>query len=270
MVGIEKLRDIGANKIFEQTHIAKKFVEDILNENFASMNKIQFSGFISILEREYNVDLHELREAYNDKFNKVESKKGEPFVISAQEGEKESGNKNLYIAGGLVAAGVLLAVLNFSNPSDPSETKKAPQKQAVEVQTETVEQELNSTTIEEAKVNLNHLGNTTVETVEPQKEIIIEPVHLGKFEVIPRSELWIGIVDLETFKRTQKLGSVPFELASDKNWLLVMGHGYVNFEVNGEEQKFKDEKKVWFAYENGTLHKLTRSEFKEKNRGKAW
>lgn len=266
MVGIEKLRDIGANKIFEQTHIAKKFVEDILNENFASMNKIQFAGFISILEREYNLDLHELREAYNDKFNKAESKKGEPFVISAQEGEKTSGNKNLYVAGGLIAAGVLVAVLSFSNA--PDEKKIAP-KQAVEVTAQTND-ELDTITIQEAKVNLNHLGNTTVETLKPQEEVTIEPVHLGKFEVIPRSELWIGIVDLETFKRTQKLGSVPFELASDKNWLLVMGHGYVNFEVNGEEKKFKDENKVWFAYENGTLQKLTRSEFKEKNRGKAW
>ncbi len=266
MVGIEKLRDIGANKIVEQTHIAKKFVEDILNENFASMNKIQFAGFISILEREYHLDLHELREAYNDKFNKEESTKGEPFVISAQEGEKQSGNKNLYVAGGLIAAGILLAVLNFSNSSD--EGKVSPQ-QAVEVKIETSD-ELDTETIQEAKVNLNHLGNTTVETLKPKEEVIIEPVHLGKFEIIPRSELWIGIVDLETYKRTQKLGSVPFELASDKNWLLVMGHGYVNFEVNGEEQKFKDENKVWFAYENGTLQKLTRSEFKEKNRGKAW
>ncbi len=266
MVGIEKLRDIGANKIFEQTHIAKKFVEDIINGNFASMNKIQFAGFISILEREYNIDLHELREEYNDKFNKSESTKGEPFVISAQENEKQSANKNLYIAGGLIAAGVLLAILSLSNSSDE---KKVPKEQVVEI-TKQSSDELDTITIQEAKVNLNHLGNTTVQALEPKEKVAIEPVHLGKFEVIPRSELWVGIVDLETFKRTQKLGSVPFELPSDKSWLLVMGHGYVNFEVNGEEQKFKDENKVWFAYENGTLTKLTRSEFKEKNRGKAW
>ncbi len=266
MVGIEKLRDIGANKIFEQTHIAKKFVEDILNGNFASMNKIQFAGFISILEREYNVDLHELRETYNDKFNKSESTKGEPFVISAQESEKNAENKKLYIAGGLIAAGVLLAILSFSNTSDE---KKTPQTEVLEVTIQESD-ELDTITIQEAKVNLNHLGNTTVQALQPKEEVTIEPVHLGKFEIIPRSELWVGIIELETFKRTQRLGSDPFELPSDKSWLLVMGHGYVNFEVNGEEQKFKDENKVWFAYENGTLQKLTRSEFKEKNRGKAW
>ncbi len=268
MVSIDKLRDIGANRIVEQTHIAKRFVEDILNENFASMNRIQFSGFMSILEREYNLDLHELREVYNDKFNKTDSTRNEPFVVSAQEAGKDSSNKNMYIAGGLVAAGILLAVLNFSNASDE---QKAPLQQIEDVKEDlVVEEELESIMIEEAKVNLNHLGNTTVEAVKPKEEVIIEPVHLGKFSIVPRSELWVGIIDLETFARTQKLGSVPFELASDKNWLLVMGHGYVNFEVNGEEQNYKDENKVWFAYENGTLNKLSRSEFKEKNRGKAW
>jgi len=121
MAGMEKLREIGAHKIFEQTHIAKKFVEDILNGNYASMNKIQFSGFISILEREYGVDLHEVREDYNDRFNKSESSKGEPFVVSAQEGEKKPANKSLFIAGGLVAAGVILAVLNLSKPTEDKE-----------------------------------------------------------------------------------------------------------------------------------------------------
>ena len=65
MTGLEKLREIGTHKIFERTHIAKKFVEDILNENFSSMNRVQFAGFLSILEREYNLDLHELSEAYH-------------------------------------------------------------------------------------------------------------------------------------------------------------------------------------------------------------
>ncbi len=267
MAGMEKLREIGAHKIFEQTHIAKKFVEDILNGNYASMNKIQFAGFISILEREYGVDLQEVREDYNDRFNKSESTKGEPFVVSAQDAEKQSANKSLFIAGGLVAAGVLLAMLSFSTSPDVQE--EAPQPVA-EVEVEAVEEELDSVTIQEAKVNLNHLGNTTIAEPPKQEEITMEPVHLGKFEIIPRSNLWIGIVDMETFKRTQKLGSVPFELPSDKNWLLVMGHGYVNFEVNGEEMKFQDENKVWFAYENGTLNKITRNEFTTKNRGKAW
>jgi len=265
MTGLDKLQEIGAHKIYEKTHIAKKFVEDILNRKFSSMNKVQFTGFISIIEREYSVDLHELTEAYALEMNTNAEKSDEPFVVSQQEeGHIQTKSKGLYIISGLIVMGLAVFMLK------PSEEAPAPLPVVVEVHP--VKNELNNTTIEEAKLNLNSLDNETAQVEEPQmvEEVRIEPVHTSKFEVIPRSKLWIGIVDLDTFKRTQKLTSSPFELDKDKEWLLVMGHGFVNFEVNGEEKSFKDEKKVWFGYENGVLSKLSRSEFKEKNRGKAW
>jgi hypothetical protein len=268
-MGLEKLREIGAHKIFEQTHIARKFVEDILKGNYSTMNRVQFAGFISILEREYNVDLHELTEEYNAHFNSENSNDKEPFVVSVQENSQETKNTKMYIAAALVLSGIALAFYSFSGSSEVEKPSSA-----VEVEVAMPEkEELENTTIEEARSHLGQLdekpdalADTAAETVE----VTVEPIHLGKFEIIPRSNLWIGIVDLDTFKRTQKLGSEPFELASDKEWLLVMGHGYVNFMVNGEEQRFKEEKKVWFSYENGVLTQLSRSEFKEKNRGKAW
>ncbi len=266
-MGLEKLREIGAHKIFEQTHIARKFVEDILKGNFSTMNRVQFAGFISILEREYNVDLHELTEEYNAHFNLDSSKDKEPFVVSIQENSEKTKNTKMYVAAGLVLAGVALAFYSFLGSS---ESEKISVQAPVEV-TIPENEELNNTTIEEARSHLGQLDQKAdVSTEEAPVEVTVEPVHLGKFEIIPRSNLWIGIIDLDTFKRTQRLGSEPFELASDKEWLLVMGHGYVNFSVNGEEQSFKEEKKVWFSYENGVLRQLSRSEFKEKNRGKAW
>lgn len=269
MTGLEKLQSVGAHKIFETTHIAKKYVEDILNEDFSSMTKIQFAGFISILEREYNVDLADLVLAYGIVPKEKEESKKEPFSVTSAD-EKSAGgiNKKLPIVVVLVIAVVLVMVLNFSNS-----TKQIKEVKALR-QTTQVLSELNNTTIEQAKSNLSHLDNNSLENIQGdavEVEIIaVEPVHTTKFVVIPRSKLWIGIVDLDTFKRTQKLGSIPFELDADKEWLLVMGHGYVDFEVNEEEKKFNDKNKVWFAYENGTLSKVTRAEFKEKNRGKAW
>jgi hypothetical protein len=268
-MGLEKLREIGAHKIFEQTHIARKFVEDILKGNYSTMNRVQFAGFISILEREYNVDLHELTEEYNTKFNSDNSNDKEPFVVSVQENSQETKNTKMYIAAALVLTGITLAFYSFSGSSEVEKPSSV-----VEVEVSIPEkEEVENTTIEEARSHLDQLdekADELADTAPETVEVTVEPVHLGKFEIIPRSNLWIGIVDLDTFKRTQKLGSEPFELASDKEWLLVMGHGYVNFMVNGEEKRFKEEKKVWFSYENGVLTQLSRSEFKEKNRGKAW
>jgi len=268
MTGLDKLQEIGAHKIYEKTHIAKRYVEDILNGKFSSMNKIQFTGFISIIEREYNIDLHELKEAYAEQFETDPSKEKEPFVVSQHEESKtEMKTKGIYIISALVIMGVIVFLIK------PSSQEKVPASKPKVVQPLPIKNELNNTTIEKAKFNLNTLDkDSAAEKVgQPKEEVRVEPVvHISKFEIIPRSKLWIGIIDLETFERRQKLGSSSFELDKDKDWLLVMGHGFVNFEVNGEEKKFKDEKKVWFAYENGVLSKLSRSEFKEKNRGKAW
>lgn len=49
--GFEKLGTIGAQKINEKTHISKYHVQALLHNNFDDMTKIQFLGFVSILER---------------------------------------------------------------------------------------------------------------------------------------------------------------------------------------------------------------------------
>jgi len=268
MTGLEKLKSIGAHKIFETTHIAKKYAQDILNEEFSSMTKIQFAGFISILEREYNVDLEDLILAYGIVPKEKEETKKEPFIVtSADDKSAKKTNKTLLIVVVLAVIAVLITVFNLSTSVKTIKVVKEI-KQNVKVINE-----LNNTTIEQAKTNLEYLDDSSLENMQGDAEeevVAIEPVHRTKFIVTPRSKLWVGIVDLDTFKRTQKLSSSPFELDADKEWLLVMGHGFVNFDVNDEKKNFNDKNKVWFAYENGVLSKLTRSEFKEKNRGKAW
>lgn len=255
MDGLQKLKEIGSQKVYEQTHIAKKFVEDIFNGQYGSMNKIQFSGFISILEREYSVDLHEVTQQYREQTSSSES---EPFVVSVQEPQDPSSKKQFLI----ISIIVIFAVAFFAFFS----TKSAPvvvEETAVEepVQTE----ELNNTTMLEAKQNLLQL-----DVEEEVEEEVIEPVQVSRLMVEPRRNLWVGIIDLQTYKRTQKMTSSPFELDASKDWLMVMGHGYVNFDINGVEESFADTKKMWFVYEGGTLRKISKSEFTEKNRGKAW
>jgi len=74
--GLSKLKGIGAQKIHERTHIARQHVQAVLHETFDDMTKIQLLGFISILEREYSVDLSDLKakgqEFYFEESSKIE------------------------------------------------------------------------------------------------------------------------------------------------------------------------------------------------------
>lgn len=286
MTGLDKLRTIGANKICEQTHIAKKFIQNILDEEFSTMNKIQFAGFISILEREYNIDLHEFIEAYNTSLNVQNRDTIAPLIVSAADSESKSFFKTFYI---LIPFAIVIGIYAYNNFSSLSEKKSVLEKKLEPKKTEVktlkavtapIDSELNNTIIEEAKLNLNNLETNVateakeMDNIKEVKEKALEELpglkHVSQFLIIPKSKIWIGIINLENFNRHQKLTSSAFELDPNKEWLLVMGHGYIKFEVNGEEKSFKDKNKTWFAYENGILTKISKSEFKKKNRGKAW
>ena len=73
--GLQRLKEIGAQKIYEDTHIPVEHIQAILHESFDGLSKIHFIGFISILQREYNIDLSELKNAgvaYYDEKNPLE------------------------------------------------------------------------------------------------------------------------------------------------------------------------------------------------------
>jgi len=71
MTSLESLRVIGVTKISGATHISKKFLTALLNEDFESIKPITFKGFIVILEREYKIDFSDVIEEYA-KHNKEE------------------------------------------------------------------------------------------------------------------------------------------------------------------------------------------------------
>ena len=77
--GIEYLKAQGYKKISAKTFISDIELEHFLNKNFTSINKTRALGFIQILEREYKVNLDELKIAYLEYQNS--NKKPEPETL---------------------------------------------------------------------------------------------------------------------------------------------------------------------------------------------
>jgi hypothetical protein len=103
----EKLKAIGAQKIHEATHIPRLHVQAILNKTYDDMTKIQFFGFISILEREYLLNLQELKEDSLVYFNEISSNNNSLFLESKQKNNKAF----YYIVAGL---SIFVAIVYFS------------------------------------------------------------------------------------------------------------------------------------------------------------
>jgi hypothetical protein len=259
----DKLKAIGAQKIYEKTHIARASIELILNKSFDKLPKVQFRGFIAILERDYKVNLQDILAEFE-----AHTAKDEEIVQYIKIDTKEYGKFDKKVIVAALLATLLVGYFIISSFTHSS--------------TEVVE--LNNSEIETAKANIernesvvtdvnsseiNTSAENNVSTVAP---VVTKPTATTttKFEIIPGKKLWFAYVDMQDFKQTQMTIRNNFDLNASKNYLLEMGHGILKMDFGGEIKEFNENKKKYFKFENGTLNEISRDEFKNLNKGKAW
>jgi len=257
---LEKLQKLGAQKIYEQTHIPVQNVQALLHSSFDSFSRVQFLGFISILEREYDLELVELKSLGLTHFNeeKINKKDDGLFVIP----KKRKKNTLLYIVVVtlLFIIGLFLS-LNSMNSEDISEHK--PDNTLIENVQKSIEPKPR---IETENIDLNNTVNQEIVVAVPKEK----PVVVQSFKIITKSKVWFGYIDVGTNKKYQKTFSGEKDLDPKKSWLLLFGHGHIDMYINGEHVKFKNHENIRFFYEDGKLERITAREFRKLNRGSKW
>jgi len=287
MSDFNQLTEIGSKSIASTTHIPISHVENILDKKFDRFAKTQFFGFISILEREYKIELSSLKQEYLFEKAEVEIQNDNSFDIAESSSKLLENpkallqNRAFMIGLGIVVAVTLLfTMMSFIDSSSDKEEKI----------------EINNTAIDQAKKNLNistpnHanveelMENNTVESAEfgqdeenktsktvPEEKAKIsqEPSMPLYFRIVPKGRLWLGIIDAETYRRSVETISKPMELDAEKSWLIVTGYGHLDMDCGDETQKFREDRKLLFLYENGICQIIDKEEFKARNRGKLW
>lgn len=305
----EKLKSIGVQKIHEATHIPRVHVQAIFDENFEDMHSVQLAGFISILEREYSLNLSKLKnkskEYFESKKPVQKSKKSATLLIASKKKRKLT---PVYIVLGVVVF-VMFAI--FNKPSDGEISKidnsaiksaqdsllvVADEKNASKVDDNTTisdQKPLESATQQEIMQNpvepvaqltkQEAVQDVTPETIakvvqevtqEANKtavlEVAKEAAHGSPLKIISKNKVWLGYIDLSDYKQNQKTVAGEFVLDSAKNWLLVLGHGFVEIEVGGVVKKFEKAQNIRFSYINSELKEIDAEEFKNLNKGVKW
>ncbi len=307
MENFEQLQELGSKKIASATHIPLAHLEMILNKEFDQFKKPQFFGFLSIIEREYKIDLSGLKQEFlfaraqeeisqEDNFDLAESSSK---VLEKGKGLLEN-RKILYSAGAGIAALLIIVLISMIDFSSSEEQKI----------------EINNTAIDKAKKNLNiepvdvanveeMLQDNDIESAEfgqdeqksnsakPEKSKIpsvkkaptkkvtkkvsraepvsdMEPTMALYFRIVPKGRLWLGIIDGETHRRRVETISEPLLLDAEKEWLIVTGYGHLDMDCGDTTHKFREDKKLLFLYENGICQIIDKEEFKARNRGKLW
>jgi hypothetical protein len=257
----EDLRSLGIESISEHTHIARKQLEVLLDGTFVGLSRIQAMGFFSILEREYGVNLDEQREEYRLKVPTNTMTPNDSLLL-----HKTSKSQQKWILGAIVSIIVLVMLAFFIQRM----MSVVPQEEVLQLNHPiaplvSVVESNQSDTLE---------TNTSVAEVNssvPQQNKSIASSHTsGSFAFKPKSKVWVGVMDLSTRIKTQKVTKDMISIDTTKNSLYVFGHGRMEILTPDENKTLRNTSAVWFVYENGALTQIDEAQFFEKNGGAKW
>ncbi len=296
---LEYLKSLDINDIQDKTHISMSSLEAILSRSYDKLERIHFSGFISILEREYQVDLSDVRSEYAALYPKHSTDQSAQVNLIANEPSSNKSYKGWFIlllllvlalAGFFIADKYMLNTSKFSWMGEVNNSQIDAAKENMHNNT-TVKPYLTKT--KEAKVAqvtpkqetkiVDVVPKSAVAEVDGVEVIQTQPIAEGEIisqtsgvsyndqvTIIPRKKVWIGLIELPSMKKKNILTDQEVKLDDTKDWLIAFGHAEVDIQQDSELLNFKGAKPIYFIYEYGTLRQIDRAEFKELNQGKIW
>lgn len=297
MKGIEYLKGLGVQRVHEDTRITKKNLEAIFNKTYDEIHRVQFSGYVTLLEKEYGIDLSALREEYDTYCTDHDIKNSEKLFYSTSERKSKRGWLIPLIVIILIVFGYF--VFNNLQHTESVFTLDTQENEAVESAINSIKNYKNevvvveesntedNTTVVEAVVVAQTDANET-EEVQNSKEQQADTAKLKEKEeaketpppnaektlqnvlITPKRKVWIGYIDLDTKQKYQKMTGSELVLSGKKNWLIMFGHGFVTVQNGDTYFNMDSMDRVRFAYLNGELKEITKEMFANMNEGKAW
>jgi len=242
MKGFEDLLQLDPAEVAERTYISIDEFKAILNKKFDIFGKSKATGFIKILEREYDLDLSEwMKEFYASK----EDETGESdniFVVPPAESNTIFENK-LYLS--LIIGSILLFAIFFIFYPDNS----ANQETMADTSNHIVEEAKQK--IEDKNETENSAKLLKKESGDIQEEKT--PVKKDKFFISSQTNLWVGIKYLDDNKKESAIIKDGLELDPERDQIITLGHGYFKLQLNDQtiEPKVPNVHKI--TYKNGKL-----------------
>lgn len=273
---LEKLKQIGIEKIREDTNLDVVKIDCILNKKFEKLDSVRAKGFVNILEKQYNLDLSSWLEEYKEfyKTSPQEEKK-------IEENMNISTKKNSYLVwGALGVLAIVGAVILFSFIPKTSSTKAEVVNEVVEKPSMEVIEE--SSIIEVPQEQSQPQEQEVIEEEKPQ----IEQKKISEYgvEIFPNiafneenvlyiesaKPLWVGIINIDNKKRIAKTKQ-EFDIPLDKQLLISIARGGFTLSLDEENKEFKGYLPVYLIHtKEGGLREISKDEFIYLNGGVQW
>jgi len=247
-------------EISQRTKISPISLRFIRNKEFDKIPRAKFFGFINIIEKEFNVDLSELKEEYN----LSAPKKEENQEIKIEKKEKKN-YLLLMLAFLLLITGgfILYATLN-TNKTPDYETNITSTTIQTPVNTEEKKQNnLNSLSVyktdQAISVQENNLTSKISKKADIKKDKNItnttqKPPKTAKtkypIDIIPNKIVWFRAINIDTNKTIEYLTSKE-KILPKGNYYIKFGHGEVTINYGNETITPNSKKIVRILFKDG-------------------
>jgi hypothetical protein len=307
MGDFEKLKDIGVEAIYQRTYIAHQNIEFILDKDFAKLNnKFKATGFITMLEKEFGLDLSDFKKEAEKFFDHKESEKQK--VMASEKEPKEIDKRFIIYPVAIVSILLVLSLIMGDSSSDVEETQTIvkeniqatnnPPEVAIDkpVENAPIQEDIKavagqttpSVTVPEQKqeeIKQEIKPEPKTEVVVEQKPKVEQPIvkeepkveapkipatSLPKIKITPAAQIWVGVIYLDDYSKKDYLSTKTFELDNTRDQLILTGHGRLTINVGDKEQVHTDENRLRFLYQNGEFKMINMEIFREMNNGKNW
>ncbi len=251
----EDLIELGPSRVHEQTHISRDKLVLLFSKSYGKINKVQLMGYLSILEREYKLNLSDIKNEY---LEYMDEHKDAPVksTYTLLQPRRKSFIKRLILWLFAIALVFFIAMRwsEFSN-----ETVSV-------VETEILE-DVNSSSYMQ-----NDEDVVVAEPIAVEPKPIEKPAKSLENRVIitPKMNLWYGAKDLDSNTTKEFTTTKPIELDSSKRWLVILGHGNIDISDSDSNRSLEEKSSQYMLCSDGKLSKITYSKYIELNGGKKW
>ncbi|OCX42704.1 hypothetical protein A7X81_06535 [Campylobacter ornithocola] len=288
----KKLEDLNLLEVQKRTQIEMACLEYIIKKDFKSLSRFNVNGFVKILQREYELDFSSFLEEYHVYLEENGIEKKNHIHISPKMNSYTKESSSIwYIV--IVVVILLIVVLAWgvsrffqSSTLDENTTNVLNQEQIV-LEEKVDENETpalnffaddvienNETNASAILESIDESNNTIEETLEDNTSLNMpeENMVLLKESVIkPSAELWLGMVDLKTFRKNSLTIKNDYVLSLDKDMLITTGHAAFSLnDENNNTLEFKNGVSKFLMIKDGKIKQITKAEFIKENRGKLW
>ncbi len=278
------MKEIGLKEVSRKTYIEVKYLQRIVDKDFANLNRANTLGFIKILKREYNLDLDEWVKEFEEylKENANETVNEQLFVDTRPSFWQNKLYLFLIAVFIILLGGFLYSYFYNKNSSfaQISDDNTSAFMQAVENIGNITDENLVSNTLADTLTITNQTLSDNIITDNSTDKLSNLMVYENTEDIKnasekallkPSNNLWIGIIDLSNFQKKDYIQNSSLEIDLTKEQLILAGHG--NFKIenkNGENLNFNSESKKYLHVKNGAVKEINAGEFRSLNRGRDW